>query len=135
MNRFRDWSLGGKLALVGVPFLVLALLAVTLTLWVSWQLDGGAAAVNEAGRLRMQAWRIAASVGSGNADAIEAQRAEFGRSLALLRDGDPQRPLFVPWDDEVRARFGDVTADWQRFSGAGSRRTRIQHRRAGRTHR
>lgn len=115
MNRFRDWSLGGKLALVGVPFLVLALLAVTLTLWVSWQLDGGAAAVNEAGRLRMQAWRIAASVGSGNADAIEAQRAEFGRSLALLRDGDPQRPLFVPWDDEVRARFGDVTADWQRF--------------------
>ena len=59
MNRARHWSLGAKLLLVGTPFLALALLAVTLTLWVSWQLDGGAAAVNEAGRLRMQAYRIA----------------------------------------------------------------------------
>jgi two-component system nitrate/nitrite sensor histidine kinase NarX len=39
-----------------VPFLLLALLS---TLWVSWQLDGGAAAVNEAGRMRMQAYRMA----------------------------------------------------------------------------
>jgi len=31
--------------LVGVPFLLLVLLATAATLWVSWQLDGGAAAV------------------------------------------------------------------------------------------
>jgi two-component system nitrate/nitrite sensor histidine kinase NarX len=24
----------------------------------------------------------------------------------MLRNGDPERPLFVPWDDTVRARFG-----------------------------
>lgn len=115
MNRARHWSLGGKLTLVGVPFLVLALLAVTLTLWVSWQLDGGAAAVNEAGRLRMQSWRMAMSVVRDDAGALRVQRAEFERSLALLRDGDPERPLFVPWDDAVRARFGDVESHWAQF--------------------
>ena len=123
MNRARHWSLGGKLTLVGVPFLVLALLAVTLTLWVSWQLDGGAAAVNEAGRLRMQTWRMAMSVGRDDADALRLQRAEFDRSLALLRDGDSERPLFVPWDEAVRARFSDVESHWsqfqQRWMGAG----------------
>ena len=53
LNR-RQWSLGAKLGLVATPFLLLALLAISVTLWVSWQLDGGAAAVNEAGRMRMQ---------------------------------------------------------------------------------
>ena len=56
------WSLGSKLALVGLPFLVLALLSTAATLWVSWQLDGGAAAVNEAGRMRMQSYRMALSI-------------------------------------------------------------------------
>ena len=115
MNRIRDWSLGGKLALVGIPFLVLALLAVMLTLWVSWQLDGGAAAVNEAGRLRMQSWRMATSVVRGDAQALVEQRAEFDRSLALLRHGDAKRPLFVPWDDAVRARFADVESHWEQI--------------------
>ena len=43
------------------------------------------------------------------------QVAEFDRSLALLRDGDPERPLFVPWDDQLRKRFGTVEQDWLRF--------------------
>jgi two-component system nitrate/nitrite sensor histidine kinase NarX len=115
MSRTRHWSLGGKLTLAGVPFLLLALIAVTLTLWVSWQLDGGAAAVNEAGRLRMQSWRMAMSVERQDADAMRVQRAEFDRSLALLRDGDPERPLFVPWDAVVRARFDAVESHWAQF--------------------
>ncbi|MCO5124786.1 MAG: type IV pili methyl-accepting chemotaxis transducer N-terminal domain-containing protein [Rhizobacter sp.] len=115
MSRTRHWSLGGKLTLAGVPFLLLALIAVTLTLWVSWQLDGGAAAVNEAGRLRMQSWRMAMSVERQDADAMRVQRAEFDRSLALLRDGDPERPLFVPWDAVVRARFDAVESHWTQF--------------------
>lgn len=115
MQSVRDWSLGGKLTLVGVPFLVLALLAVTLTMWVSWQLDGGAAALNEAGRLRMQTWRMAMSAAHGDAEALGAQRAEFDHSLDLLRGGDPDRPLFVPWDETVRSRFGDVESHWAQF--------------------
>ena len=53
------WNLGAKLAAVGLPFLMLGLLTTALTLWVSWQLDGGAASVNEAGRMRMHAYRLA----------------------------------------------------------------------------
>ena len=43
------------------------------------------------------------------------QIAEFEHSLALLRDGDPGRPLLVPWDDAVRQDFAVVQLDWSRF--------------------
>src|SRR6266542_2290250 len=115
MSHPRHWSLGGKLALVGLPFLLLALLSIALTLWVSWQLDGGAAAVNETGRMRMQAYRMSLSVGTGEDFALPQQVAEFERSLELLRHGDLERTLFVPWDDVVRARFAVVETDWNGF--------------------
>ena len=54
MTPRKHWSLGAKLALVATPFLLLALASIAMTLWVSWQLEGGAAAVNEAGRMRME---------------------------------------------------------------------------------
>ncbi len=109
------WSLGSKLALVGLPFLVLALLSTAATLWVSWQLDGGAAAVNEAGRMRMQSYRMALSIGTSETAALPGQVKEFNQSLATLRSGDPERPLFVPWDDTVRASFNIVERDWAQF--------------------
>ena len=43
---------------IGAGLLLVALVSIGLTLWVTWQFEGGAAAVNEAGRMRMQAWRI-----------------------------------------------------------------------------
>lgn len=115
MTFAKHWSLGAKLALVGAPFLLLALLSTAATLWVSWQLDGGAAAVNEAGRMRMQSYRMALSIGTGETSALAEQVKEFDQSLAVLRDGDPERPLFVPWDDTVRARFATVERDWAGF--------------------
>lgn len=115
MSHRKHWSLGAKLALVGAPFLLLALLSTVATLWVTWQLDGGAAAVNEAGRMRMQAYRMSLSVGTGETAALPAQAREFEQSLALLRKGDPDRPLFVPWDDTVRQRFAVVEQDWTNF--------------------
>ena len=98
--------------MVATPFLLLALLSISVTLWVSWQIDGGAAAVNEAGRMRMQAYRLSLSVGTGESLALPRQIAEFEAGLGLLRSGDPDRPLFVPWDDEVRNRFAVVERDW-----------------------
>src|SRR5450759_2635197 len=98
----KQWTLGAKLAMVGAPFLLLALLSTAATLWVSWQLDGGAAAVNEAGRMRMQSYRMALSIGTGQTSALTEQVKEFDQSLAVLHSGDPERPLFVPWDDTVR---------------------------------
>ncbi len=115
MNVRKLRGLGAKLALSAAPFALLALLSVTLTLWVSWQLDGGAAAVNEAGRMRMQAYRLSLLVSRHELDALPGTINEFERSVALLRNGDPERPLFVPWDDAVRDRFARVESGWQQY--------------------
>uniref|UniRef100_UPI0035AE32B4 type IV pili methyl-accepting chemotaxis transducer N-terminal domain-containing protein n=1 Tax=Hylemonella sp. TaxID=2066020 RepID=UPI0035AE32B4 len=106
-------SLAAKLTLAGTPFLLLALLATAATLWVSWQLDGGAAAVNEAGRMRMQAYRMALSASTGQTAELPALVQEFDDSLATLRQGDPERPLFVPWDETVQENFKVIEAGWQ----------------------
>jgi two-component system, NarL family, nitrate/nitrite sensor histidine kinase NarX len=59
---FASASLSTKLIRIGSALLLLALTSIGLTLWVTWQLEGGAAAVNEAGRMRMQTWRLASAV-------------------------------------------------------------------------
>lgn len=115
MKPFRHWSLGIKLALVAAPFVVLSGLIIALTLWVSWQLDGGAAALNEAGRMRMQTYRLSLPLAAGDVTRLAREVDAFKHSLTLLRDGDPQRPLFVPWDGDVRARFVQVEQEWRTF--------------------
>ena len=111
-------SLSHKLALAVSPFLLLALIAMAVTLWVSWQLNGGAAAVNEAGRMRMQAYRMSLTVASATVageQELYAHIDNFNQSLTLLRNGDPARPLQVPWDSTVQQRFVDVERDWFQF--------------------
>ncbi|NDG38972.1 MAG: HAMP domain-containing protein [Betaproteobacteria bacterium] len=115
MNRHWHWTLGNKLALVTTPFLLLAMACIAALLWMSWQLEGGAAAVNEAGRMRMQAYRLVLSVGTDQTQAIPRQLAEFERSLQLLRQGDRDRPLFVPQDDAVAQRLAVVEREWLGF--------------------
>lgn len=106
-------SLSKKLIRIGASLLIVALASIGLTLWVTWQLEGGAAAVNEAGRMRMQTWRLASAVQAG-VERAERQSlvTRFDESLSLLREGDPSRPLFVPWDDQVHQRFADVESLW-----------------------
>lgn len=107
-------SLSTKLVRIGAGLLIVALTSIGLTLWVTWQLEGGAAAVNEAGRMRMQTWRLASAVQAGlPAPEVAALVAQFDQSLGLLRAGDPSRPLFVPWDDEVEREFANVESLWQ----------------------
>ncbi len=110
------WTLTAKLYASGASFLVLALASIGLTLWVTWNLEGGAAAVNEAGRVRMQTYRLAMAV-SGDADpaAVAAMVRSFDESLALLRSGDPSRPLFVPWSNASHDRFEQVNASWRQL--------------------
>lgn len=133
MQNRRHWSLGAKLGLVATPFLLLALLAISLTLWVSWQLDGGAAAVNEAGRMRMQAYRMALAVAAKDADGLSAHIKEFEGSLSLLHDGDPERPLFVPWDEVVSSGFVRVESSWKAFRDGVLHGSDIPDRRLGAT--
>ena len=115
MTHPKHWSLGVKLSLVGAPFLLLALLIIVITLWVSWQLEGGAAAINEAGRIRMQAYRLSLSIATADTKSQPDQLAEFERSIELLRKGDLERPLFVPWDEAVSRDFAAIQADWSAF--------------------
>lgn len=107
-------SLSKKLLRIGASLLILALASIGLTLWVTWQLEGGAAAVNEAGRMRMQTWRLTSAAHAGTPPA-ELQRlvGNFEDSLSVLRRGDASRPLFVPWDDQVKKQFAEVESRWQ----------------------
>jgi two-component system nitrate/nitrite sensor histidine kinase NarX len=105
-------SLTAKLAVIGSVLLACGLASIGLTMWVTWQLGGGAAAVNEAGRIRMQTWRLVHAVQSDRA-AVPALVAEFDASIELLRAGDPKRPLFVPVTGVTRERFDAVRARWQ----------------------
>lgn len=115
MNDKKYWGLSSKLAMIGVPFLILVLILTAATLWVSWQLDGGAAAVNEAGRMRMQSYRMALGVGTQQTQELEKQISEFNDSMKVMREGDSDRPLFVPWDDRIRADFVGVEKNWADF--------------------
>ncbi len=114
-------SLSTKLARIGVALLAVALVSIGLTLWITWQLEGGAAAVNEAGRLRMQVWRLA-TLAHSPAAAPQLREAvrEFDGSLRLLRAGDATRPLFVPQDARIDADFAAVEAAW------GARRAALE---------
>ncbi|MEO6320685.1 MAG: type IV pili methyl-accepting chemotaxis transducer N-terminal domain-containing protein [Polaromonas sp.] len=107
-------SLSKKLIRIGASLLVLALASIGLTLWVTWQLEGGAAAVNEAGRMRMQTWRLTSAVHAGTPQP-ELQRlvGNFEESLSVLRSGDASRPLFVPWDAHVKSQFAAVESLWK----------------------
>lgn len=111
-------GLASKLLAIGGVFLVLALASIGLTLWVTWQLEGGAAAVNEAGRMRMRSYQLALSLQHPTVERsaflidVENRLKDFEDSLALLRSGDPGRPLSVPWDDDTKARFKGVSEDW-----------------------
>ncbi len=109
----RPSTLIAKLVSVGGAILVLSLVWIGLTLWVTWQLEGGAAAVNEAGRMRMQTWRLASAVQAEQAHAeVQGLVKQFDDSLLLLRTGDPARPLFIPMDGAVQQRLGQVEALW-----------------------
>ena len=107
-------SLSTKLVRIGAALLVVALVSIGLTLWVTWQLGGGAAALNEAGRMRMQTWRLTSTVQAQMDEAeVHLLVQQLDESIELLRNGDSSRPLFVPWGPVVRTEFKAVELAWQ----------------------
>lgn len=104
---------------VGILMLLLlaGLAAIGATLYLSWQLEGGAAAINAAGSLRRQTYRLALSLReyteTGDARArqrILDDRADFVRTLDALSRGDPARPLYLPHDADIRRQFERIRA-------------------------
>jgi two-component system, NarL family, nitrate/nitrite sensor histidine kinase NarX len=111
----RPRSLSAKLGAIGCALLMVAFASIGLTLWVTWKLEGGAAAVNEAGRMRMQTWRLAHTLTTGDEARLATQVAQFEQSLAVLRSGDPARPLFVPDDRASQQALAKVVQAWQQL--------------------
>ena len=105
-------SLVGKLALIQTSFLVLALASIAFTLWVSWQLEGGAGAINEAGRMRMLSCRMTVAHAEGRTAELERDARDFDAMVVRLREGDAERPLFVPDNPACRERLRDVEQRW-----------------------
>lgn len=111
-------SLTTKLLTMGAGFLLVSLGSIGLSLWVTWKLEGGAAAVNEAGRLRMSMLRMAIVLQTDAPSAVQQRTRQFDTSLELLRTGDPSRPLFVPWSHDTHLRFDNIRAQWAVLSTA-----------------
>ncbi len=101
-------------------YFLIALVAISSTLYVSWRLEGGAAAINDAGSERMRLFHIifllAQQVEHPSVELrrdIEANVAQFEKVLSDLDRGDPQRPLSLPKNDNVRAQMGKLHQAWQ----------------------
>ncbi len=109
----RNWTLTSKISLFAGTFLLLSLLSVGATLWISWELQGGAGAVNVAGQLRMMTYRLGVSQAEGDRSRMSREVAQMQAAIDLLRNGDEARPLAVPWDATIHARFADVLRQWQ----------------------
>ena len=101
-------------------FLMLALLAIGATLYLSWQLEGSAAAINETGSLRMHSYRLsmlltrieAAPPQSDLDQAAMRQVKVIDATLQRLGSGDPQRPLFLPPGSEIHGEFNRIVRAW-----------------------
>lgn len=110
-------SLAGKLALIQTTFLVVALAAIAFTLWVSWQLEGGAGAINEAGRMRMLTYKLTLMHQAGERPELVRGVAGFDAMVLSLRSGDPSRPLFIPDNQASLDRLAAVEQAWQPLRG------------------
>jgi len=115
VRKVSSLSLSAKLSILGALLFVVALTSIGITLWLGWQLQGGAGAVNEAGRLRMQTWRLAQALSypQQNGERIPELLKQFDASLQLLQNGDPARPLFVPRDARSQQALRHVREGWQ----------------------
>lgn len=109
----RKRRLSTHFLVLGLGLLAIALLSIGANMWMGKKIEGGAAAVNEAGRLRMQAWRMV------NLDALESSDLrrqswlqDMETTLFNLEQGVPARPLLVPWNTETRKQFDAVKAKW-----------------------
>ncbi|QGZ53708.1 type IV pili methyl-accepting chemotaxis transducer N-terminal domain-containing protein [Paraburkholderia acidiphila] len=107
--------LSTRIVVLSTVALALVLAMISGTLWLSWQLEGGGAAINDAGSLRMRANAVAIALWearTGKPAQVDAQMRQLDDTLRELRDGDPARPLFLPADAGIHAQFERVATAW-----------------------
>jgi len=113
-------SIRDKIIGLLVFYFLVALVAIGSTLLVSWRLEGGAAAINDAGRERMRSYRIAYLLEqqvkqptTQLRDDIDHEVVLFERTLSELELGNPQRPLSLPKDVDVKTQMTQLRQTWQ----------------------
>jgi len=115
--RFSHWQkLSSKIVGALLAFLVPALVAICVTLYLSWQLEGSAAAINDAGSLRMQCYRLTVLLSGLQQQpvpgAVQEQMAAIDVTLGQIGRGDPSRPLFLPPDPAIHRQFAQLQQYW-----------------------
>lgn len=113
-------QLSTKIVSVLLGFLVLALVAISATLFLSWQLEGSSAAINEAGSLRMHSYRLSMALSrwvnepeqAGTRQFMDKELRAIEVRFSLLQKGNPQRPLFLPPATGIHESFEIVSAQW-----------------------
>lgn len=116
-------KLSSKIIGILVLFFLVATLAIGMTLFISWQLEGASAAINDAGSQRMRSYRLGwllhktvDEAGDARRTAEQAVRVEidiFEQVLAGLKQGDPARPLTLSHDSTIQAAAARMRDGWQ----------------------
>ena len=107
-------SLSTKLIVLAVLWLVVATVSIGYTLSLSWQLQGGGAAINDAGSLRMRSYHMLVMLSQQQPrEVIEADQRIFEQTLNTLIDGDPARPLMLPDTPEIQSLAQVIKRQWQ----------------------
>lgn len=115
---------------------LIALVAISSTLYVSWRLEGGAAAINNAGRERMRLYNIAFLIALQVGQTIppqpqeatnlrvdiEAEITQFEATLGNLLENDPHRSLSLYMDNDVRSQLRKLQQNWHDDIKPGIRR-------------
>ncbi|HUW49571.1 MAG TPA: type IV pili methyl-accepting chemotaxis transducer N-terminal domain-containing protein [Sulfuricella sp.] len=114
-------KLGTKIVNILILFFFVALAAIGMTLYISWQLEGAGAAINDAGSERMRSYRMAYLLSrsvhdnAGNATIRMEIRQEIGlfeSTLHSLEKGNPARPLFLPKEHDVQQQMKLLREKW-----------------------
>lgn len=114
-------KLGTKIVNILIFFFFVALAGIGMTLYISWQLEGAGAAINDAGSARMRSYRIAYLLSQSTRENTDTAviKAEilkeiglFESTLRTLEEGNPARPLFLPKEQEVQQQMQLLHREW-----------------------
>lgn len=105
-------TLSAKLVAIELVFLLVALISIGATLYLSWTLEGGAAAINDAGSLRMRVYRLDLVAEQSDRPAMNEALRDFDTVLDRLHTGDPSRPLALPSAASVREQLAFLETEW-----------------------
>lgn len=116
---FSNLTIQQKITGLLLSYFVIAFIAITSTLFVSGRLEGGAAAINDAGSERMRAYQIGFLLtqyidnpSQQLRTEVEQTIATFEETLQVLEKGDPSRPLLLPKNEEIRLTLQQIQQTW-----------------------